>query len=115
MAVIFAVVSDLFFADRIENGLRQLGHEPAVVDLSTAAGTPAVPDRAGLVLVDLEAGERALAVVRAAKAAGRPVLCFGPHTDLALRRAALEAGATRVVAKSKLTASFADLISEMSQ
>jgi DNA-binding response OmpR family regulator len=109
---VFAVVSDLFFGDRIEAGLKQLGYQGRVVDLSMEQA-PALPAGADLVLVDLEAGAPALEVIRAAKSAGLPVLAFGPHTDLPLREKALAAGATKVVAKSKLTASFPDLLAEL--
>ena len=32
---------------------------------------------------------------------GLPIIAFGPHTDLALRRRALDAGVSHVVANSK--------------
>lgn len=112
MAFVYAVVNDLFFADRIANALTHLGHQGQVVDLSMDAPT-ALPPGTNLALVDLEAGEPALETIRSASAAGVPVLAFGPHTDLALREAALSAGASKVVAKSKLTASFAELLAEM--
>lgn len=112
MSFIYAVVNDLFFADRIENALQQLGHQAKVVDLSLDGAGP-IPPGTNMVLVDLEAGEAALETIRAAKGNDLPVLAFGPHTDLALREAALQAGATRVVAKSKLTSSFPDLVADM--
>lgn len=112
MSLVYAVVADLFFADRLGNGLRQLGHEPQVCDLSQEA-RPIVPPAAALAVVDLEAGEGALAAIRDARALGLPVLAFGPHMDLALRDDALAAGATRVVAKSKLVTSLAELVAEL--
>ncbi|HLN60631.1 MAG TPA: hypothetical protein VK464_03695, partial [Symbiobacteriaceae bacterium] len=66
-----------------------------------------------LLLADLEGGEPTLEAIRRSKAAGIPVLAFGPHVDLTLRERALVAGATKVVAKSKLTASFVDLLAEL--
>lgn len=104
----------MFFADRLGNGLRQAGHHGRVVDTSMEE-VPGVPIEAELVIVDLEAGEAALTAIRSAKAAGLPVLSFGPHTDLALRETALTSGADKVVAKSKLVSSFAELIAEMTQ
>lgn len=112
MSLVYAVVTDLFFADRITNALKQLGHEAEVTDISLG-DAPGLPSGANLVLIDLEAGEPAFAMISAARDAGLPVLAFGPHTELALRDEALAAGATRVVAKSKLTTSFAELVSAL--
>lgn len=110
MARILAVVGDLFFADRLRNGLTALGHDARVIDLSLDSVPTLAPGDVDLALVDLEAGEPALAAVRSARAAGAPVLAFGPHMDLALRDAGLTAGATQVVAKSKLTSSLPELV-----
>lgn len=52
-------------------------------------------------------------LIRAARAAGVPVLAFGSHVDLAARDAAVAAGASRVVAKSKFSMSFPELIAEL--
>lgn len=112
MAAIHVVASDLFFADRLGNALRSLGHQGRVVDLSIEHDLQ-IPQGVELVVVDLEAGESALTIIRAARVTGLPVLAFGPHTDLALREAALAAGASQVVAKSKLTTSFGELVAKM--
>lgn len=109
MARIFAAAADLFFAERLGSALTQLGYQPEVADLS--AGKPTrVPADAHLAVIDLEGGDVALALIRQARAAGVPVLAFGPHTDAALRRAALQEGAVKAVAKSKLTADFPSLV-----
>jgi DNA-binding NarL/FixJ family response regulator len=112
MSLVYAVVTDLFFADRIGNALKQLGHEAEVTDISLGAA-PALPPGVNLIIIDLEAGEPAFATITMARDAGLPVLAFGPHTESALREAALAAGATRVVPKSKLTTSFAELVTAM--
>ena len=114
MAFLFVVVNDLFFADRLGGALRHLGHEGLVIDLSMDT-LPEVPAATNLAVVDLEAGEAGLQAIRDARQKGVPVLAFGPHTDLALREAGLAAGADKVVAKSKLTTSFPELINEMVQ
>jgi hypothetical protein len=110
--LIYAVCNDLFFAERLENALKQLGHTAHIDDLSLG-GPVTLPAGSALVLADLEAGAGALAIIREARQQGINVLAFGPHTDLALRQAGLDAGATQVVAKSKLTNSFADLVAGM--
>lgn len=113
MAFIYAVTADLFFGERFEHALRQLGHQAEVVDLSAGPAPSALPESINLALIDLEAGPVALELVRRARAAGVKVIAFGPHVDTDLRHAAQEAGADRVVTKSKLTASFPDLIASM--
>lgn len=110
MAFIFAVTADLFFAERFEHALRQLGHEARVVDLSAGPAPDALPGGTDLALIDLEAGPVALDLVQKARAAGVKVLAFGPHVDTELHEAARQAGADQVVAKSKLTRSLAELI-----
>lgn len=112
MADLFLLVNDLFFADRLANGIRQAGHEAVVADLSFGDSW-SLPSGARLAIIDLEAGPPALQAIAEAAGRGLPVLAFGPHTDLALRQQALDAGADKVVAKSKLTSSFAELIAEM--
>ncbi|MFZ5815034.1 MAG: hypothetical protein ACOY93_06985 [Bacillota bacterium] len=113
MAFIYAVTADLFFAERFERALQQLGHQARVVDLSAGPAPGPLPEGTQLALIDLEAGPVALELVRAARAAGVKVLAFGPHVETELRHAAREAGADRVVTKSKLTASFGELIAGM--
>lgn len=109
MAVIYAVTTDLFFGERLDRALNEMGHQPTVVDLSTGSAPEALPPGTALAIIDLEAGPVALEQVRAARQAGVKVLAFGPHVEVAARRAAEEAGA-QVVTKSKLTSSFADLV-----
>ncbi len=111
--MIFAATADLFFGERIERALQQLGHESRVVDLSGEAPPDVLPVGTSLALIDLEAGAVAIDLVRAARAGGVRVLAFGPHVDLELRQSALDAGADRVVAKSKLTHSFAELVGDL--
>lgn len=112
MAHLFLLVNDLFFADRLANGIRAAGHSVSVADVSFSEFRSLPPD-ARMAVIDLEAGPPALQAVREAAATGIPVLAFGPHTDLALREQALAAGADKVVAKSKLTSSLAELIQSM--
>lgn len=110
MAFIYAVTADLFFAERFERALQQLGHQVYMVDLSEGEPPATLPDGLQLALIDLEAGDVALAELTRAKAAGLKILAFGPHVEAERFRAAQAAGADRVVAKSKLTASFPELI-----
>ena len=70
-----------------------------------------------LVIVELSSREIPwqawIAAMKASPATRRiPVLAFGPHTDLDLRAAALDAGVNAVVAKSRLVTGLASLIDE---
>jgi hypothetical protein len=114
MAIIWTIVQDLFFGEALQSGLSGLGHQAALLDVS--GGTPAslaVPTEAAALVVDLETGDLALSAIQLAKAAGVPVLAFGPHVDLALHEAARAAGADQVVPKSKLVRSFPDLVRQL--
>jgi CheY-like chemotaxis protein len=113
---ILLLVSDVFFSVKLENDLHRLGYTPLTV--RRAADFPArlaADPRPTLVLLDLMIRgldwEQAL---RAARAAGLldgvPVVAFGPHTDLALRRRALDAGVNQVVANSKAMLDIGKLV-----
>lgn len=116
--IILLLVNDLFFSVKLDNDLHRLGYNPIIV--RRAADLPAhltaVP-RPALVLLDLMIRgfdwELALGEVRAAGLLGGvPVVAFGPHTDLALRRRALDAGVSRVVANSKAMLDPGKLVSK---
>ena len=103
--------SDLFFIAKIGETLRHAGYEtrparraddfarllgelaPAVALVSTA--TRGLDWRAG---------------IAAAKAAGVPVIAYGPHVDLATQAEARAAGADRVIANSKLQSDLPEIV-----
>jgi CheY-like chemotaxis protein len=96
---VVAVVTDLFFQARISSAAKAAGRTVRFV-----ASQAALPeDAAGVVaLVDLDAGLDVVESIRLLKAAGaKPVVAFGPHLDVTLRKRARAAGADRVLAKSK--------------
>ena len=110
-ATTLVVVKDLFFQTRLAGGLAQLGLQPAfVTDLSELA---AAAGEAELAVIDLAARRvdpiEAIRGLRADRP-DLPILAFGSHMNLDLRRQALEAGATRVVANSQLTTDLPWLI-----
>ena len=110
-AITLVVVKDLFFQTRLAGGLAQLGLQPAfVTDLSELA---AAAGEAELAVIDLAARRvDPIEAIRALRAdrPDLPILAFGSHMNLDLRRQALEAGATRVVANSQLTTDLPGLI-----
>ena len=93
---------DLFFGVRIANALRTRGHAVEILGASAAVadrlGAPPLPV---LVIVDLAAGPEWDRIAPAAAAAGVPILAFGPHTDVAARRAAKAAGVARLVSNGE--------------
>ncbi|HUY76219.1 MAG TPA: hypothetical protein VMV29_05585 [Ktedonobacterales bacterium] len=50
------------------------------------------------------------AAIRAARAVGAPVVAFGSHVDLATQEAARQAGATSVIANSKLASDLPGVV-----
>ncbi|MFN8499571.1 MAG: hypothetical protein U0641_17100 [Anaerolineae bacterium] len=112
MADVLILVDDLFFSVQIENAARAVGLRPI-----NGPG-PAVEDALSgndlrLVVLDLSLREQpwaeALAQVRGAQP-DVPLVAFGPHVDVAARRAAEAAGATRVVTKQQLVADLPGLL-----
>ena len=108
---VLVLADDLIWATRLVGQLRTLGADPVRVgsaDAFTAAIAGPVPPgaldaRVTHVVVDLTArAYDGLAAVRGAVAAGLPVLCVGQHDAHAQRRAALAAGAERILAYRKL-------------
>ena len=104
---VVVLADDLIWATRLADAVRAAGaesrparHLPAL-EAALALATDAVPP--AFVIVDLTArGYEPLAAVRAAAATGARVLAIGQHDDHQLRRAALAAGAERVLAYRRL-------------
>jgi len=122
---VLAVVSDLFFATKIAATaeaagvpLETLGTEAAWARFAATTDRPAAAladaDRPSLVVLDLGAGERALAVARALRAhpatAQLPIVGFYPHVDTATRDAALAAGVDPVLPRSAFVARLPALL-----
>jgi len=94
---IAVLADDLIWSTRLADGVRRAGGEP-VPARSAAAFDLALQGAAGCI-VDLTArAYDGLAGLRTAGGAGVPVVAVGQHDDADLRRAAREAGATRVYA-----------------
>jgi Xaa-Pro aminopeptidase len=97
------VADDLIWGSRIADQLRSIGVEPVSVRDPSAFESGVVAGAFSAVIIDLTARAYAgLELVGRAAAAGLPVLVVGQHDDRDGRRAALEAGADRVVAYRKL-------------
>jgi CheY-like chemotaxis protein len=109
---IVAVVNDLMFQSRLEQGARALGYTFAVAH--DTRRIDAITQDAALVIVDLHVvGVDWRAAVSKVKERGLPVLAFGRHTEAALLRQAREAGCDRVVPRSQLVEELPALIGEL--
>jgi DNA-binding response OmpR family regulator len=92
---IAVVADDLMWSTRLADGLRRAGAEPLAI---RAAGAVAA-GVAGADGVIVDTSARAydpLEVLRTAAAGGVPAIALAPHEAAELRRAALDAGASRV-------------------
>ncbi len=113
---IIAVVRDLFFAIRIRETLAPRGYRVDVAKSREALDTLITTDPLPvLVIVDLAfVASDPPALIAALRAAPRTatlsILAFGSHLDRAVRDAAKEAGADRVVANSKLAEALPELV-----
>jgi len=122
---VLAVVSDLFFATKIAATAEAAGVPLETLDPAAAldrfGATPSAARASesafeipALVLLDLAAGEPALAVARALRgsAAGARITIAGffPHVDVATREAAIAAGVDPVLPRSAFVARLPALL-----
>jgi hypothetical protein len=89
------VADDLIWGTRLADAVRRLGAEPLPVRRE-AAVEGALAGAAGAIVDMTARAYDPLAVLRAAAAHAVPAIAVAPHDDLALRRAAKAAGASRV-------------------
>jgi hypothetical protein len=95
------LADDLIWATRLSSIARAAGAEP--VPAATLEGFAGSLTGADAAIVDLALrGNDPDDAIAAAGSAGVPIVAVGPHEDLAARKRALAAGATRVFAYSKL-------------
>ena len=112
MNQIIAIVTDLFFQARINAAARAAGRQVCFV--SSVLESDDLP-RCSLLLVDLDAATDVLAIIHAFKVLpGCHIVAFGPHVDTGRRKAAKEAGADRVLAKSKFAQELPNLLADLS-
>ena len=112
MTDVVVLERDLFFATKIRATLQAAGRGCVVVksadDLAARVAQEPAP---ALVLVHYgAAGVDWARGITLARATGVPVLAYGAHVDIAAQSQARAAGATRVIANSKLAG---DLLSQI--
>lgn len=95
------LADDLIWATRLADAIRAAGATPRIVrrlgDLESVLGGLSEADAVTDVIVDLTArAYDGVAAIRLASGTGARVVAVGQHDDAELRRAATEAGASRV-------------------
>lgn len=113
---VVAVIDDLFFQAKVGTALQQMGMAAQVVPdggpLQARLQGGSAP---ALVIVDLTLrGSDATSLIRDLRAAPHgnavPILAFGSHVAVDVRKQALEAGASQVVAKSAFAKHLPELV-----
>ncbi|HEU4783529.1 MAG TPA: hypothetical protein VFS83_09340 [Ktedonobacterales bacterium] len=108
--------TDLFFVVKVRTTLQHAGYDVrtarSLVDFTRRLAT----DSPALALVNTAiAGVDWRAAIGAAREARIPVIAFGSHVDLETQQAARDAGATRVIANSKLAADLPGIVARTLQ
>jgi hypothetical protein len=94
---IAVLADDLIWATRLVDGVRRAGGEPVPVRSLVTLG--AALETVGGCIVDLTArAYDGIEAISTARAAGVPAIAVGQHDDAEARRAATNAGASRVYA-----------------
>lgn len=103
--------TDLFFVAKITETLKHVGYRVRTARAVEQFTQLLTDERPLLALVNTAArGVDWRAAIGAARGVGVPVIAFGSHVDLETQAAAREAGATRVIANSKLTSDLPDIV-----
>ena len=108
--------TDLFFVVKVRTMLQHAGYDVrtarSLVDFTGRLAS----DAPALALVNTAiAGVDWRAAIVAAREAHIPVIAFGSHVDLETQQAARDAGATRVIANSKLAADLPGIVARTLQ
>lgn len=108
--MVLAVMDDLIFGVKILEAARRVGEPLEFV--ATAALALAKAGRPGTrVILDLNLrGVDTVDLIRQLKAAGVPVIAYVAHVQVDLRRAAEDAGADQVLARSSFVTKIDQLV-----
>ena len=114
--MILYACTDLFFATRIRSTAETLGvaTRPARDGEALAERLDDAREPVHAVMVDLELGEQANALIRQAKSydAAPVVIAFGSHVAKEVLQAASDAGADHVLPRSAFTAKLPELLEQ---
>jgi CheY-like chemotaxis protein len=101
---------------RIESGLEIAGYRLRVAGGPTRLAEALAEESPACVMVDLEAGDDAIAVIEGLRSdpatAGIPLAAFAGHTNVDLLDRAREAGADPVVARGRAAISTGKVVEE---
>jgi DNA-binding NtrC family response regulator len=105
--------SDLFFAVKVVALLKRIGFETTTVRRDQEWAERMAERDVSITLVNTAArGLDWRAAIAAARAAGLPVIAYGSHVDVETQSEARAAGATRVIANSKLAADLPEIVEQ---
>jgi len=108
--------TDLFFVVKVRTTLQHAGYDVRTARSLADFTRRLVADTPALALVNTAiAGVDWRAAIVAAREAQIPVIAFGSHVDLETQQAARDAGATRVIANSKLAADLPAIVARTLQ
>jgi DNA-binding NtrC family response regulator len=107
---------DLFFAVKVSATLKHLGFETTTARQLADWNRRLQGERFDIALVNTAArGVEWEQAIGAARAAGLPVIAYGSHVDTEAQAQARAAGATRVIANSKLAADLPTIVEQTLQ
>lgn len=110
-ARILLLDSDLFFVVKVRTTLQHAGYDVQTARTASDFARRLAEDAPALALVNTAiAGQDWRGAITAARAANIPIIAFGSHVDLETQQQAREAGATRVIANSKLAADLPGIV-----
>lgn len=108
--------TDLFFVVKVRTTLQHAGYDVRTARSLDDFTRRLTADAPLLALVNTAiAGVDWRAAIAAAREAHIPVIAFGSHVDLETQQAARDAGATRVIANSKLAADLPGIVARTLQ
>jgi DNA-binding NtrC family response regulator len=110
-AAVILLDTDLFFVVKVRTMLQHAGYDVRTARSGADFIQRLTDDTPVLALVNTAiAGVDWQAAIGAARTAGIPVIAFGSHVDLETQQAARAAGATRVIANSRLAADLPGIV-----
>lgn len=112
--LVIALCPDLMMRSRIESGLDVAGYRLRAVGGPTRLAEALVEEAPACILIDLEAGDDAIAVIERLRTdgatAGIPLAAFAGHTNVDLLDRAKAAGANPVVARGQAAISTGKVV-----
>lgn len=114
--LILLLDTDLFFVVKVRTTLQHAGYDVQTARSVADFTRRLASDSPALALVNTAiAGVDWRAAIVAAREAHIPVIAFGSHVDLDTQQQARQAGATRVIANSKLAADLPGIVARALQ